>query len=245
MTELILDALHGSNEELAYELLLKHWDQIDGGSINDSNWNLLHSVCTGSYDVKFVSLLLKHPKIDPNALTNSGWTPVVLAIDRIDVLKVLLSDNRVDIYAGLPRVNMVSMICVEDNVTTMKLLIVYRNNLGNEIWPRISKDGCPLIYRLFHKYIKNPTKTRFECELELCPERPIADLFVLIVFLSDDFLTINTGRSKKTKRFFKIAKRLPMELQMILCHKTFGSLAININSKDFELAYRRLISEIG
>ena len=38
-------------------------------------------------------------------------------------------------------------------------------------------------------------------------------------------------------RVFKIMRELPMELQMVLCHRLFGSTLINILSKHSEPAF--------
>ena len=41
-------------------------------------------------------------------------------------------------------------------------------------------------------------------------------------------------------RFFTIAKRLPMELQMILCRRAVGSMKQSILRKDSEAAFKSL-----
>jgi len=41
-------------------------------------------------------------------------------------------------------------------------------------------------------------------------------------------------------RFFDIIKRLPMELQMMLCHRAVGSTKQNILHKDSEAAFKSL-----
>ena len=70
--------------------------------------------------------------------------------------------------------------------------------------------------------------------------------FALTVFLCDNLLQLKTARATATRshpaaepvmRFFAIAKRLPMELQMILCHRAVGSVKDNILSKDSEVAF--------
>ena len=53
------------------------------------------------------------------------------------------------------------------------------------------------------------------------------ELFALVVFYSDGLLKLHAFETekvkKKTKRFFAIAKQLPVELQMLLCHRGVGS----------------------
>ena len=41
-------------------------------------------------------------------------------------------------------------------------------------------------------------------------------------------------------RFFRIAKELPMELQMLLCHCVVGSTGENISGEQRELAFKHL-----
>ena len=67
----------------------------------------------------------------------------------------------------------------------------------------------------------------------------ISDLFALVVFLCDDLLTLKAvssdpSSSNKASRFFVIAQLLPMELQMALCNRAFGS------SKNSEPAFKKL-----
>jgi len=46
----------------------------------------------------------------------------------------------------------------------------------------------------------------------------------------------------RTKRFFKIAASLPMELQMVLCHRAVGSVDKgNINTAECEVAFKDLV----
>ena len=73
------------------------------------------------------------------------------------------------------------------------------------------------------------------------PETLHSELYAQIIFISDGVLRIN-GQLGLTPegRFFSIASRLPMELQMILCHRVFGSVKNNIPSRDSERAFKHL-----
>jgi len=68
----------------------------------------------------------------------------------------------------------------------------------------------------------------------------------LIVFLCDDLLQLKQASrpaataSAAALRFFAIAKRRPMELQMVLCHRAVGSMKQNILRKDSEAAFKSL-----
>ena len=68
-----------------------------------------------------------------------------------------------------------------------------------------------------------------------------AEVFALTVFLCDDLLQLKPASTPAAAtRFFAIAKRLPMELQMILCHCVVGSMKQNILHKDSEAAFHSL-----
>ena len=70
-----------------------------------------------------------------------------------------------------------------------------------------------------------------------------AEFFTLAVFLCDDLLQIKpalvTSNSDLT-RFFDFARRLPLELQMILCCRAVGSMKQNILHEDSEIAFKSL-----
>jgi len=69
----------------------------------------------------------------------------------------------------------------------------------------------------------------------------IGHLFALAVFHSDSFAVINeiTARSD-TKRFFMITSRLPLDLQMVLCNRVFGSPKDIIISRSSEPGFQLL-----
>ena len=77
-----------------------------------------------------------------------------------------------------------------------------------------------------------------------------AELYAITVFLCDDLLYLKPAlpvtmiASGAAIRFFTIAKRLPMELQMILCHCAVGSKKQNILHKDSEPAFKSLARKL-
>jgi hypothetical protein len=57
-------------------------------------------------------------------------------------------------------------------------------------------------------------------------------------------LEIKEEKVSGAARFFSIAKELPMELQMVLCHRVVGSMRMNIPGEQRELAFRELTQKL-
>jgi len=66
--------------------------------------------------------------------------------------------------------------------------------------------------------------------------RRSAALYALFVFASDQFLSISKSASSKEERFFKIAIKLPLELQMLLALRVFGKSGTLISSEKTQRA---------
>jgi len=91
---------------------------------------------------------------------------------------------------------------------------------------------------------ETPVKARhsMRVKLELWLELA-AEVFALVVFLSDDLLRIRLQEkavSSAAARFFVIAAQLPLELQMVLCNRVVGSCKEIICWNDSELAFKDL-----
>jgi len=67
-----------------------------------------------------------------------------------------------------------------------------------------------------------------------------ADYFALVVFLSDGLLQLKDLPDSPAMRFFRIATRLHMDLQMTLCNRAFRSPAEVIATSKVEFALRCL-----
>jgi len=100
------------------------------------------------------------------------------------------------------------------------------------------------VVSLLEKFIANPSQTRHELRVKLVVlDALAAEIFALTVFLCDELHlkpTLATTAATDTLRFFSIISKLPMELQMILCHRVVGSMKQNILLKDSEAAFKSL-----
>lgn len=105
-------------------------------------------------------------------------------------------------------------------------------------------------HSLLKNYHEDPHQTRYDVRIELgCWNELAADIFVLVVFLCDGFLQITDSFPEsldpKALRFFRIMRSLPMELQMIVCHRAVGSKGTVIAAKVAELAFRLLARKLN
>ena len=95
---------------------------------------------------------------------------------------------------------------------------------------------------LLERFKENPVEIRHAVRVELgCCDELAAEMFALVVFVSDGLLQIrDTASSPPAARFFKIARKLPLELQMVLCQLVMGSPKETIPGKESEAAFREL-----
>jgi len=96
---------------------------------------------------------------------------------------------------------------------------------------------------LLERFMANPTQTRHELRVKLgVLDTLAAEIFALTVFLCDDLLQLKptSHPAAAATRFFTIASKLPLELQMVLCHRAVRSMKQNILRKDSEAAFKAL-----
>ena len=115
---------------------------------------------------------------------------------------------------------------------------------SDEDYSRRNRNG-PLIATLLDSFDLDPATTSQQLrELPEFRDSFISDLFALVVFLCDDFLTPCAASSSitfhKAARFFQIAQSLPIELQMVLCNRAFGVGKDIVLTKLSEPAFKRL-----
>jgi len=113
------------------------------------------------------------------------------------------------------------------------------------------KDGCHWVAKnkgktevvtLLERFKEHPEDTRHELRVELgLLDDLAAEMFALVVFVSDGLLQVNdVTTTTPTARFFSIARRLPLELQMVLCFRQVGSGKEIIPGKESEVAFKEL-----
>ena len=258
----LFEAIERGRVDKAERLLLDN----PGLDVNWRNEEYLTSLHRASFHghTRVVKLPLEHPAINVNLQDNSGRTPLLYACLEGYKRTVLLflKDLRVNIsvadrndctpvwwavYFGHFEVVewfIASGRCLGDHTKKGKYGVGKYTNL--EIArKRNQKEGVSLLER----FVANPKLTRLEILRKLGLKMSLldelaAEVFALTVFLCDDLLqrkpTLKTAATIAAARFFGIATTLPMELQMILCHRVVGSMKQSVVSEESEVAFKAL-----
>ena len=99
----------------------------------------------------------------------------------------------------------------------------------------------PSLLLLSQPFLEAPLKFLLLC---VCAEDYIVGTFALVIFHSDGLVALKDNvddeRDVKATRFFSLAARLSLELQMVLCNRTFGSGKDLILTRDSEPAFKEL-----
>jgi len=255
MERRLLSAAENGQVEDLLLLLQAHPNLIN--STDTFGWTALHSAsCNGRTEV--VKLLLAHPTINVNLQNSLGQTAISYScLDRrVSVLQLLLLDPRVNVsLADFDNRSPLWWASRQGFHEVIVFLIASGKDLGDLTQKGKGGDngkGCTALeiarsYRhtevalLLKRFMDNPTQTRHEVRGVLgLQDELAAELFAVIIFLCDGILRLNQTIPAPATRFFGIASQLPMELQMILCHRTFGSGKQNIVNKDSEAAFKGL-----
>ena len=95
---------------------------------------------------------------------------------------------------------------------------------------------------LLERFKSDAAKTRHAMRVEVgWYDELAAEVFALVIFVSDGFLQIkDTTTPSPAARYFSIARRLPLELQMVLCFRQVGSTKEIIPGKESEMAFKEL-----
>ena len=106
--------------------------------------------------------------------------------------------------------------------------------------------GKTEVVTLLERFKENPEETRYQVRAGLgLIDELAAEVFALVVFVSDGLLQIkDTTTTTPAARFFSIAARLPLELQMVLCFRQMGSAKEIIPGKESEMAFKELAKRI-
>ena len=84
--------------------------------------------------------------------------------------------------------------------------------------------GKTEVVTLLERFKSDATQTRHLVRVKLgWYNEAAAEMFALVVFVSDGLLQIKDTTPSPAARYFSIAAQLPLELQMVLCYRLVGS----------------------
>jgi len=105
--------------------------------------------------------------------------------------------------------------------------------------------GRTELVALLERFRRDAARTRHTVGVELGWHDDLAaEMFAIVVFVSDGLLQIKDTTPSPAARYFSIARQLPLELQMVLCFRQVGSLKEIISGKDSEAAFKSLAKRI-
>jgi len=97
------------------------------------------------------------------------------------------------------------------------------------------------VVTVLERFKANPQETRHLLRLEIgWYNEAAAEMFAMVVFVSDGLLQVNDTITTPAARYFAIARQLPLELQMVLCYRVVGSPREIIRDNDSEVAFKSL-----
>jgi len=217
---------------------------------------LLHHACKGgNRRSPVIPILLAHPDIDVKVKTDHGSTPFYWAcvLGYTSCVRELLKDSRVKVNE--PR---------NDRRTPLWAAAYYRHLDIIKWWiasgremdlgkPGESKTdaigvakkcGWTEVVSLLEEFKENPEETRSKVRMEIGCDEAAAEMFALLVFVSDGLLQVNGTASSPAARLFNIARQLPLEFQMMLCCRLVGLTKEIISGKDSEVAFKELAKRL-
>jgi len=213
---------------------------------------LLHYACSEGDSSPVIPLLLAHPDIDVNSKDTSERTPFFWACDgRTSCVRELLKDSRVKVnepdYGGCTPLWGAARY---DYLDVIKWWIASGREMDlgkpgdyqTDAIGMAKEQGNSEVVTLLRRFKKKPVKTRHAMKVELgFVDDLAAEMFATVVFVSDGLLQIiDTKTATPAARFFNIAKSLPLELQMVLCHNQVGSAKEIVPGKHSEVAFKEL-----
>lgn len=233
------------------KILLEHPDV-------DVNWRSREYLLRASLHIaaqnghaRVISLLLSHPKIAVNIEDLYGSIPLQITCgnDQFAAMRLLLKDSRVDRRA-LNDVghSAFSLLARYGLVNSMRWWIASEREAAalertEEEWKTLIQEaGDHDVTSLLERLRDHPEETRHEASRSSgWYVEAAAETFAIVVFLCDGLLEIAADRRElHAARFLRVARELPMELQMVLCHRAVGSMGMTIAGDRREAAFREL-----
>ena len=244
----------GNVKELAD--LMRKDPGFDVNGLGEDGGALLSLACSyGRDDV--IPLLLAPPEIDVNLEDSEGFSPVMSSCfdGRTSCVRELLKDSRVkvneaDNYGCTP----VFLAALYGYLDVIKWWIASGRELdlgepGNvyntDVIGIATKYDKTEMVALLERFKENMEETRHVMRTELgWYDEAAAEMFALVVFVTDEFLQVKDTPTTPPARFFNIVNQLPLELQMVICYRFAGSSKEIIPGHDSEVAFKELAQRL-
>jgi hypothetical protein len=213
----------------------------------------IHEACMKRADPVILKMFLKYPDLDVNVQSrHTGSTVFAYACDfnNLECAKLLLADSRVNLHTpdfrGVAPLGLL-MFSKHDTTMILKYWIASGRFLTNEQLRTFSVLNNAHLrqdaFALVQAYSQNPAKATREARFEVGePGFVTAYLFAMVVFLCDDFMVLKspTPEQDAAARFWNMAKRMPLDIQIILMCRAAGSGKDSISKDDRESAFQDL-----
>ena len=171
--------------------------------------------------IDIVALLLSDPRVDINQPWSDNGTPLwsITQNGHLPVAQLVmawgrdLDTQRKSAFNGKTAAEQGRLMATVDKDV----------DESEEDYKRVITYG-PAIGDLIDEYEQDPVAVRQRLRRTAgVREYFIANFFALLVFFSDHFLRLSSSIHPDTERFFKICTQLPLEVQMVLCNRMYGS----------------------
>ena len=225
--------------------------EVNWRNDKEGSYTALGRACQKGHSV-IVSILLAHPDIDVNLKDQDGWSPFMSAClnGHTSCVRLLLKDQRARVNEpNKYRTGPLYYAAQSELYPVMKWWMASGRemDLGTPGDSRTDAIGRAKALKktevatLLERFEENPAETRQEVRVEIgWYDDAAAEMFALAVFVSDELLQVKDTTPSPAARFFNIATKLPLELQMVLCHRLVGSGKDIIPGQDSEEAFKSL-----
>ena len=213
---------------------------------DEYDYSGLHIACSEGHGA-IVSLLLAHPLINVDQRTTWGATPFMVACwyGRTGCARQFLWLQNVNLNqrdsAGF---SPLYRAACGGHIDIIRLWIMSARPLHLGETHNHKTDAVAVaklkrntaVVALLERFQADPVATRNEIADQL-----VSDVYAHVVFVADGLLRVRLKeRLSPTARFFLIAGRLPLELQMTLCYRVLCSARLFVPAADSEPAFKRL-----
>jgi len=225
--------------------------------LKGSKWTLLHDACNGDSRSAVIPLLLAHPDIDVNLKTKDGGTPFFWACcGHASSVREMLKDSRVKVNSpNIYGSNPLWYAASHDHLDIIKWWIASGREMDlgipgdveyADVIAGAKEEGRTEVVTLLERFKENLEETRYQVRVELgLLDALAAEVFAMVVFVSDGLLLIkDTTITTPAARYFSVARRLPLELQMMLCFRQVGSVKEIIPGQVSEVAFKELAKRL-